>query len=57
MQKRFIEESIIEKIIQRRKVSKTMATKLYKNSLLYNCVVNEILDQIDYLVSNNVELI
>ena len=57
MQKRFIEESIIEKIIQRRNVSKTMATKLYKNSLLYNCVVNEILDQIDYLVSNNVELI
>lgn len=57
MQKRFIEESIIEKIMNRRKVSKSMATKLYKNSLLYNCVVNEILDQIDYLVTNNIELV
>ena len=57
MKKRFIEESIIDKIMQRRKVSKSMATKLYKNSLLYNTVVNEILDQIDYLVSNNIELV
>lgn len=57
MQKKIIEESIINKIMDRRKVSKSMATKLYKNSLLYNCVVNEILDQIDYLVTNNIELI
>jgi len=57
MQKRFIEESIIEKIMQRRKVSKSMATKLYKNSLLYNTVVNEILDQVDYLVYNKIELV
>lgn len=57
MQKRFIEECIIDKIIQRRKVSKSMATKLYKNSLLYNAVVEEILNQVDYLVINDIELV
>ena len=57
MQKRFIEECIIDKIIQRRKVSKSMATKLYKNSLLYNAVIEEILNQVDYLVINDIELV
>ena len=57
MQKRFIEECIIDKIMQRRKISKNMATKLYKNSLLYNAVVEEILNQVDYLVINNIELV
>ena len=57
MQKRFVEEFIIEKIMKRRKVSKSMATKLYKNSLMYNCVVEAILEQIDFLVCSNVELL
>lgn len=57
MQKRYIEESIVEKIMERRKVSKSMATKLYKNSLMYNCVINAILEQVDFLVYEKTELI
>lgn len=57
MQKKFIEEIIMDKIMQRYQVSKSMAAKLYKNSLLYNTVINEILDKVDYLIYNKIELV
>lgn len=57
MQKRFIEEFIIDKIMKRCNVSKSTASKLYKNSLQYNVVVDAILEQVDFLLESNVELV
>lgn len=57
MQKRFIEENIIDKIMQRHHISKNRAMILYKNSLLYNTVVDEILEKVDFLIYNKIELL
>ena len=57
MQKSITESLIIEKIMKRHNVSKTLAKKLYVNSLLYNVVQNEILSQVDFLVEEKAELL
>lgn len=57
MKKLFVEESIIEKIMKRHNVTKTLARKLYINSLLYQVVQNEILDQVNFLIEEKAELI
>ena len=38
-------------------VTKTLAKKLYINSLLYKVVQNEILNQVNFLIEEKVELI
>ena len=48
---------IVMKIMERYSVSKEKATKLFRNAFLYKKVVDEILAQVDYLVTNNIELI
>lgn len=57
MQKSITESLIIEKIMKRHNVSKTLAKKLYVNSLLYNVVQNEILSQVNFLVEEKAELL
>lgn len=57
MRKSTVEEFLIDKIIKRRNVSRNTAKKLYKNSLIYNIVQEAILDQIDFLITNNIELL
>lgn len=42
-------ETAIEKISEQLRVSKAEATVLFKNALLYNVVITEIVDQARYL--------
>ena len=57
MQKSITENLIIEKIMEKHGITKTKARKLYINSLLYNVVQNEILDQVKFLIDTNAELL
>ncbi len=57
MQKSITESLIIEKIMKKHNISKTLAKKLYINSLLYNVVQNEILNQVDFLIEEKAELL
>ncbi len=57
MKKSVTEELIIEKIMKRHNVSKSLAKKLYSNSLIYKVVQNEILDQINFLIETKAELL
>ena len=57
MKKSVTEELIIDKIMKRHNVSKTLAKRLYVNSLLYNVVQNEILDQVKFLFDTKTELL
>ena len=41
---------LIESIMMEHNVTKAMATKLLKNALIYNCVADEILGQVDFLL-------
>lgn len=57
MKKSVTEELIIDKIMKRHNVSKSLAKKLYSNSLIYKVVQNEILDQINFLIETKAELL
>ena len=57
MQKSIAEGLIIEKIMKRYGISKSLAKKLYINSLIYNVVQNAILEQIDFLIEEKAELL
>ena len=57
MKKSITENLIIEKIMKQHNVTKTLAKKLYINSLLYKVVQNEILNQVNFLIEEKVELI
>ena len=48
---------IVMRIMERYGVSKQKATKLFRNTFLYKKVVDEILAQVNYLITNNIELI
>ena len=57
MKKSIAEDLIIKKIMQRHNVTKKLAKQLYTNSLLYNVVQNEILEQVKFLIDTNTELL
>lgn len=57
MRKSITEDLIIEKIMKQHNVTKTLARKLYINSLLYKVVQNEILNQVNFMIEEKVELI
>lgn len=48
---------ILMKIMERYSVPKEKAIKLFRNTFLYKKVVDEILSQVNYLVTNDIELI
>ena len=48
---------IVMKIMERYSVPKEKAIKLFHNTFLYKKVVDEILSQVNYLITNNIELI
>ena len=48
---------IVTKIMERYSVSKEKAIKLFRNTFLYKKVVDEILSQVNYLITNDIELI
>lgn len=56
MQKSITEGLIIEKIMKKHNIAKSLAKKLYVNSLLYNVVQNEIMNQIDFMIETKAEL-
>ena len=57
MQKSIVEGLFIEKIMKKYGISKSLAKKLYINSLIYNVVQNAILEQIDFLIEEKAELL
>lgn len=44
---------IAETVAEEKGVSKTLAKKLVVNALLYNCVVDEILGQVNFLLDGD----
>lgn len=57
MNKKVTEDLIIENIAQRLDIKKSLAKKLYANSLMFNVVRNEIIEQAQFLYYNKVELL
>lgn len=43
-------QSAIDEIMTRLDVSKARATELFKNAIIYNCVIDEIVGQADFLL-------
>lgn len=57
MNKKVTEDLIIENIAERLDIKKSLAKKLYENSLMFNIVRNEIIEQAKFLYYNKVELL
>ena len=57
MNKTVTEDLIIEKIAKQLNIKKSLAKKLFINSLIYNVVRNEIVNQAQFLYENEIELI
>lgn len=57
MQKSIAESLIIEKIMKRYSIPKSLAKKLFINSLIYFVVQDAIFEQIDFLIEEKVELL
>lgn len=45
-------ETMIDEVVKTHGVSRTTAKKLIVNALFYNCVQDEILGQVDFLVNS-----
>lgn len=48
-----VTDYLIENIAKERKISKTLAKKLFINAIIYNVVVDEINRQIDFLMEED----
>lgn len=46
-------ESVIEEIMEACNVNKKMAMVILKNTLLYNCVIEEIVSQAEFLTGHD----
>lgn len=57
MNKAVTEDLIVEKIAKQLNIKKSLAKKLFVNSLIYNVVQNEIVNQAQFLYENEIELI
>lgn len=56
MRKSITEELIVEKIAKKHNITKKLARKVYSNTLIYNVVQEQILDQADFLIYHKKEL-
>ncbi len=48
-------DHLCERVIERDKMTKAQAKRLVLNALIYNCVIDEILGQIDFLMGKDEE--
>lgn len=48
-------DNLCERVQERDKMTKAQAKKLVLNALIYNCVIDEILGQVDFLMGKELE--
>lgn len=48
-------DHLCERVQERDKMTKTQAKKLVINALIYNCVIDEILGQVDFLMGKDLD--
>lgn len=48
-------DNLCQRVIERKPMTKTQAKKLVLNALIYNCVIDEILGQIDWLMGKDMD--
>ena len=48
-------DHLCERVQERDKMTKAQAKKLVLNALIYNCVIDEILGQVDFLMGKELE--
>lgn len=48
-------DNLCQRVIEREPMTKTQAKKLVLNALIYNCVIDEILGQIDWLMGKDMD--
>lgn len=48
-------DNLCERVIERDQMPKTQAKKLVLNALIYNCVIDEILGQVDFLMGKDMD--
>lgn len=48
-------DNLCERVIERDQMPKAQAKKLVLNALIYNCVIDEILGQVDFLMGKDMD--
>lgn len=48
-------DHLCDRVIEHDKISKAQAKKLVLNALIYNCVIDEILGQVDWLMGKDMD--
>ena len=57
MNKKITEDLIIETIAKTNNIKKSLAKKIYINTLIYKIVQNQIIEQAKFLIQNKIELL